>query len=187
MKRLLEAGADASRQDAAGENALLKLVRAGVRETVPELLAAGADPDAESRRDLTRPLVLAVRAGDPEMVRWLLEAGADPEARVFSGDNLGTIAADAGHGEIFRLLLDAGLSLKEGRSTSLHRAATGGDLERLHRLLVAGADPDILDDGGSSPLLGLAAHAPRDPAAEFSSYVARGRCRFGGRKPLRVG
>lgn len=190
VRRLLDGGANASRQDAAGENALLKLVRAGVRETVPQLLAAGADPDAESRRDITRPLVLAVRRGDPELVRWLLEAGADPEVKTISGDNLGTIAAEAGHVEVFRLLVEAGLSLKEGRSTSLHRAATDGDLDRLERLLDAGADPDILDDGGGTPLLAVAAHRQQDPPeaeAETAVQAARLLIRHGANVSFRSG
>jgi ankyrin repeat protein len=173
VKLLLEAGADASRAGHAGENAILLLMKEEVHEAVPELLAAGADPEAYSGIDQAFPLLLAVRRGDAGLVKLLLEAGEDPNRHTWSDRNLGVMAAQQGDRETFRLLQDGGLSLAYGKSTLLHRAATDGDLERLALLLDAGTDPDLLDEKGRSPLLILATrHAGREPEGEAEGAEA---------------
>lgn len=88
-------------------------------EVVRALLAAGADPDADSENPFgVRPLHAAAAAGDHDSARALLEAGADPNVR------------------------------QQGGYTPLHSAAHSGDVELVRLLLVHGADPALVTDDG---------------------------------------
>ena len=70
-------------------------------------------------------------------------------------------AAAGRHGEVARLLVDAGADVsarQQGGYTPLHAAAQNGDVEMARLLLARGADPAARNDEGKSPI-GLAADA----------------------------
>jgi ankyrin repeat protein len=91
----------------------------GGAAAVRALLAAGADPNADSDNTFkVRPIHSATAVGDRESVRALLEAGADPNVR------------------------------QEHDYTPLHGAAHGGDAELVRLLLAHGADPTLTTDDG---------------------------------------
>jgi ankyrin repeat protein len=90
------------------------------------------------------PLVQAVKDGDLAEVRALLGDGADTEVQ---GPHYGRTpvcwAAELGHTEIARALLDHGANVHAPDSAGempLHLAAKAGDLEMLKLLLERGAD-----------------------------------------------
>jgi len=87
---------------------------------VEALLAAGADPNAETESDARlRPLHSAAAARDNESARLLLEAGADPDAQ------------------------------QQGGFTALHAAAMHDDTELAGLLLRHGADRSVRSDAGA--------------------------------------
>lgn len=108
--------------------------------SLPELkeLLAGERPELLGRR-----LLDLMGAGPSvEMVRTLLELGADPnflgtDDSVFAGHTALTWASDF---DMTRLFVDAGARVTfERGETSLHKAASDGDLGRI-RYLVENAD-----------------------------------------------
>ncbi|MGW3296896.1 ankyrin repeat domain-containing protein [Streptomyces xiamenensis] len=108
--RLLRRGASPSRANAEGTTPLYAASVQDEAETAALLLAAGADPDAQSGHgDEGTPLCAAACWGHTDTVRVLLAAGADPQLREDGGSGHSPLAwAEAGgHGETARLLRDA--------------------------------------------------------------------------------
>jgi ankyrin repeat protein/ketosteroid isomerase-like protein len=110
------------------ENSAQRLVDAawaGARETVQELLAAGAPADARDPASGLTALMIAAGRGDLGIVRVLLDAGADVH----------TTDSRAG-------------------ATALHKACQGGSLEVVQALVQAGAFIDaVVPTTGHTPLL----------------------------------
>lgn len=98
---------------------LMQALRAGERECVRELLAAGAPVDAPSPTLGLRPLAVAVIQKDIELIDLLVSAGADPNL----GDERGLVPL--------------------GRAV-VH----GGDIALLERLVAAGARTDAINHDG---------------------------------------
>ena len=125
-------------------------------DTLEALLAAGANPNAGSKRSWM-PLHLA--AGNyVGPVRILLAAGADPNARDYSGAMPLHIAAESGHepAEIIECLVDKGAELDaqdEDGLTPLHFAARSwyAKPEVIETLLDAGANPRLQSESGAYP------------------------------------
>ncbi|MFE1361223.1 ankyrin repeat domain-containing protein [Streptomyces carpaticus] len=122
--RLLRRGADAGRPDAAGTRPLYAASVRGAARTVAVLLAAGADPDAESGHgDEGTPLCGAACWGHTEAVRVLLAGGADPALREDGGTGHTPVEwAEAGGHEAAAELLR--VALRE-RSASAGDGAAG--------------------------------------------------------------
>ena len=89
-------------------------------------------------------LVDAVRQGDVDEVRSLLNDGADPNEAQGDGLTALHVAAQEGHVEIVRLLLDAGATVdaksRIGDYTPLHLANQGAHTSVARALVEAGAD-----------------------------------------------
>ncbi len=150
--------ADLARRFGFGELAH-RLRRAGAptleRESETDRLAAlesnrRGQTDAERKSSLP-PLIEAARRGDDGLLREILTSGAEPGIRDPAGDSALHHAADGGHVEAIRILLDAGLEpdLRGAKeTTSLMRAmastAEGSD-EVVEILLARGADPHLRD------------------------------------------
>jgi ankyrin repeat protein len=120
-------------------------VRAGDRDSVERLLAAGADVNVANRYGV-RPLHVALEAGDAVLTRRLLEAGADAEAPDRAGEAPLLIAARVGDAELARALLAHGAAVdardESFGQTPLMIAAREGHVETAGALLEAGADAD---------------------------------------------
>ncbi len=91
-------------------------------EVIELLIKTGANVDAENKHR-HQPLSIAVECNRTAAVNCLLEKGADPNAR-------------GGH----------------YRGRVLHRAVLNRNTTIVHALLQAGANPNLLDAGGKSPL-----------------------------------
>jgi ankyrin repeat protein len=146
VRTLLEAGnldVDAPSRD--GTPALHWAVRAGDRESVERLLAAGADVNAANRYGV-RPLNVALEAGDVALTRRLLEAGADAAAPDRAGEPPLLIAARVGDAGLASALLAHGAAVdardEHFGQTALMIAAREGHLDTARVLLDAGAAVD---------------------------------------------
>jgi len=130
----------------AQRNELLNLAaRHGQVEVMGVLVEAGASPTATDKRGRT-PLMAAVQSHKPEAIRFLIDNGADVNAR----DQL--------------------------QGTALVRAAGSfGDLDSVQVLLSAGAEVNVQDKNGMTPLMWAArwGDAPRVEAlVEAGAKVA---------------
>ena len=123
VRRLLDAGADASAANRYGVIPLSLACANGNPEVVEALLAAGADPNAVLPGGET-VFMTAARTGRIEVVEALYEAGADVHFR----------------------------EPRRGQ-TALMWAAAEGNLEVVELLLEVGADPNATLDSGFTPLL----------------------------------
>ena len=119
------------------------------------LLDHGADMDAQTtvHLDGDTPLCLKLRDGDTKAVRFLLARGAEP--------NRGPIKfmPSAIMRETAALLVEYGWDIDEGAGhrTLLHHDANHGHGTKIRILLEAGADPNVRDWAGRTPLHLLAA------------------------------
>ena len=134
-----------------------------------KLLEAGADPDAPGGWGQT-PLHEAAEYRTPALVQALLDAGADPNATDRYGSSALHVAARAGTPEVIALLVAAGAEVNgqtEVGTSPIHIAVssvpfdlTGDDPQvqtgswrlRAAALLEAGADPNLPDAEGDTPL-----------------------------------
>jgi len=162
VRRLLEAGADANRLDAAGESPLLLAARVGEPEVARALLAHGASVDGRDQSFGQTALMVSVREGHAELARVLLDAGADPNARTRSeppprfippsesppGLSKGIGIVRAGWPE------DRGKRFPAaGSKTPLLYAARAGDPAATKMLVERGAQLELADGNGVTPLL----------------------------------
>ncbi|MFL6257381.1 MAG: ankyrin repeat domain-containing protein [Pyrinomonadaceae bacterium] len=144
---------------------LFEAVKKGDVYELKRLLAGGADPNVYNDIGVT-PLDVAVAKGDAETIRALLAGGADPNAEMqTSGDTALTVAVKLRDPLVALLLLDKGADVNlrpksEHGAAALHVAARNGDLEMLNLLLSRGAEPDVRDARGNTPLMTGAEYTP---------------------------
>ena len=166
VTRLLARGASPAVRDEQGRTPLVAAAYGNHLAAARALVAAGADVDAEDDSQQSAYLIATSEVGDdPRLLELTLAAGADVRA-LDSYDGTGLIrAADRGHPRIVDRLLRAGVEVDHVNElgwTALLEAVVLGDggpahVETVRLLLDAGADPDLPDGEGTSPL----AHAER--------------------------
>jgi ankyrin repeat protein len=160
-RRLLDAGADIETADASGEPPLLIATRLGVVDLVEALLAQGA---AVNARDLVygqTALMLAVRDEQLGLVQRLLAAGADVNAQSLAGEEMRFIlpaevpvGTSKGVGINRMGWPDRGARQPiAGAKTPLLYATRQGNLALTRLLVEAGADIEIADANGITPLI----------------------------------
>jgi len=176
-RRMLGAGADPNETNPHGRTALMFAAEEGRLEIARELIKRGARTDLrdkdgktalmlaaeEDRVEILRAveatheqrqeaLLSAIGRHKIASVRILLELGADPDPLDEEGESRLILAARNGHAELLRALLDGGAQVhhqdNRGR-TALWNAATP---EIVALLLERGADPDLPDAQGETPL-----------------------------------
>ena len=162
VKRLLEAGADASTTISTGEPVLMRAARSGSVEVVTALIEGGADVDAREPTRRQTALMWAAAQQHPDVVRVLIEHGADPYARsavrrrvVHIGTRYGDRANYSGVVEVDR-----------GGFTALLFAARQGAIDVGRVLIELGANPDDVAADGTSALV-VAAHSGQGALARF--------------------
>lgn len=125
IRQLLDAGADASITDEAGETALMHAARHGQLAAVETLIAAGADVNAKSPQGWTA-LARAAYNGETgrgyvEVIDALHQAGASLDERIFFGITPLMLAAGGGDAEVVEWLINNGadvLAANEGGRTA---------------------------------------------------------------------
>ena len=144
------------------------------------VLARGVDPSLDYHHGYT-PLMLAAQSGQCETARILLDAGADPNQLSSSGQTALSIAAGWGHERVVELLLSRGALTAVQPSPAQQRqhihhvpplvcaARSGMSSPRIiQRLIQAGADVNVADDEGTTPIV-AAKNAGRDDLVDAIS------------------
>src|SRR5580658_2730344 len=157
---LAHAGADINGADSLGRSALQM---AAIYNNIPAadiLIKLGANIDGGVLQKFTA-LHLAAAAGNDYMVRYLRNSGADVNLKDDFGNTALYIAAKDGQTKVIEALTDndpnlpAKAKLNEQNSdglTALHIAVFFGHKEAVLALLKAGADFNISDQFGQTPI-----------------------------------
>ncbi len=156
-----------------GADELVRAVRTGNMETVRNLLARGADPNALDGDG--RAALHAFFSGqnwqlEPELLDMLLQRGADPNLPDTQGRTPMHCAAERGRVEMVGRLLRVGARIDradEHGKTPLHLVGERKDWLMASALLAAGADPMQQDDWGQQPVSWLAPLCVRDLRLRF--------------------
>jgi uncharacterized protein len=161
VKAALDAGAAIDAGDDHGQTALLFAVQHGDADLARHLIGRGADINAEAANHDT-PWLLAGALGRTEVLAAMLDTGkVDYSIRNRYGGNALIPACERGHVETVRLLLDRSQidvdHINNLGWTALLEAVILSDggprhIEIVRILLAAGADPNIADKDGVSPL-----------------------------------
>ena len=181
IRALAAKGAEVNARDTRARTPLMVAAHFGKHEAAKALIAAGAD-HAALDADRYDAVTVASVANDPKMLRILLAAGASA-ALVTSPYNGTALIASAhlGHAEVVRLLIAAKAPLDHVNNlgwTALIESIVLGDGGTAHvaclkALVDAGADVNIRDPNGTSPL-GLArARGYREMAAILEAAGAK--------------
>jgi len=161
LQRLLEAGADAELADLSGEPPLLLATRLGDPDMVEVLLEAGAYIDARDLSYGQTALMIAVREEHVGLVQRFLAAGADVNAQSHAGElhrmvlpSEVPVGTSQGVGINRSGLPDRGMRYPiTGMKTPLLYATRQGNLELTRKLVEAGADIEVTDANGITPLI----------------------------------
>jgi ankyrin repeat protein len=159
---LLEQGASPARLDRTGEPPLMLAARVGEPAVAAALLEHGAEVDARDTHFGQTPLMVAARHGRAAVAARLLDAGADVDAATSAEDpprfippsesppglSKGIGIVRAGWPE------DRGKRFPaSGAKTALLYAARDGHLDVVRLLVERGADLELADGNGVTPLL----------------------------------
>ena len=175
LGEVLASGVDVDARDARGQTALLLAVEGGHTGAAKKLMERGASVNAQAANQDT-PWLLAGASGRTDILEMMLSRGPDLSIRNRFGGNALIPACERGHVETIRLLttktkIDVNHVNNPGW-TCLLEIVILGDGGRRHQeatrlVLGAGADPNIGDKEGVSPL----AHARRRGQAEIAKMI----------------
>jgi len=189
VQALLRRGAKAGLANRYGVTPLALAAINGSAPVVDALLKAGADPNTLGA-DSETVLMLAARTGRPEAVRLLLDRGADVNRHeTWQGETALMWAAAENHADVVDLLARRGAeldarsiipefpkvkvdaatmvftALPRGGFTAMLLAARQGAAEGVDALVRAGADINVADPDGTTPLIMAIINAHYDTAA----------------------
>lgn len=151
VKWLLDAGASAKTLD--------NPKRTPLHYLVTRRAYSKASPDKDGLRD-------ARRRDDEKTVRLLVAAGTDVDAPA-GGSEPGARSADIGDFKAFGIHMPT-----DGRS-ALHVAAAAGDVAMTRLLLELGANPDVRNSAGETPLQFMRAVSWPNATAAEKNEIAR--------------
>jgi len=159
IQRLRSMGSPIDARDPSGSTPLLVATRANNVEAARAMIDAGADVNAKDRIN-DSPYLYAGARGHLEILKMTLAHGADLRSTNRYGGTALIPAAERGHVETVRTLIDAGVAVDHVNNlgwTALLEAVILGDGGKRHQqivemLLDAGADPNLADREGVTPL-----------------------------------
>ncbi len=181
IRRLIADGADLDARDGAGRTPVMAATVAHQAEAVQVLLEAGADVDLRDDR-LDNPFLYAGAEGLLDILRLANEAGADPALTNRYGGVAVIPASERGHVEVVRYLLDeTDVDVDHVNNlgwTALLEAVILGEGGAPHQAIVrmlldAGADPELADRDGVTPLAHARARGQAEVAAILVAAGAR--------------
>jgi ankyrin repeat protein len=149
-KLLLANGADVNQQGLGGKTAIVyaALAGSGYRECVETLIAAGADLDLRDDRGHT-VLTMVAAAENYQMLNLLIQAGASTAGL----ESIQLIqAASGGNLDRVRSLLSGKVNLDLDRGAAIGKAAAAGHTEIVELLIRAGANVNLSDRAGFTPI-----------------------------------
>jgi ankyrin repeat protein len=175
VNRLIAAGADLEQRDGQRQTPLLLAVAGNHVAVAKALLAAGASPNAQAANQDT-PWLLAGASGRTEIIAAMLPLKPDLTIRNRYGGNALIPACERAHVETAKLLLTSGIDVNHVNNlgwTCLLEIVILGDGGPRHRevaklVLAAGADPNLADKDGVSPLQ----HARKRGQGEIAKLIA---------------
>jgi uncharacterized protein len=142
VRALLKAGADAESPNAEGQTALMAAARTGNLEVARLLLKAGAKVNTRESWGEQTALMWAAAAQQPDMLRLLLKRGAQPDLKSTVRDWPRKVTAEPRE-----------KSMDQGGFAALHYAAREGCIPCIKVLVDGGADIDLPDGQGTTPLI----------------------------------
>lgn len=160
---LLNSGANIEARKDGSLTPLHEAASGGSETMVTFLLDRGADKEARTFRGQT-PLLLATQEGRTGALRVLLDVGADVKAVDNVGSNVLHTAAKRGQAETMAFLLADPLTARildtgdNGKQTPLHVATYLGGTDCARMLLEHGADPEMAEINGWTPLSAALRH-----------------------------
>jgi uncharacterized protein len=180
IARLVRAGADLDRRDRHGRTALLIAVDHNHVEFARALIAAGAGINVQAANRDT-PWLLAGAQGRTEILREMIPAGPDLRIRNRFGGSALIPACERGHVETVRLLLTTPIDVNHINDlgwTCLLEIVILGDGGPRHvaaarLVLAAGADPNLADRNGVTPLAHARARSQTEIARLLESAGGR--------------
>jgi ankyrin repeat protein len=160
VRSALADGADKDAQDREEASAILAAARGGHHDVVRLLIAEGVDIDAQDQTCFN-PFIHGCINDDLELVRIMVEAGTDLKRLTRFGGNGLTPAAEKGHLEIVRYLLE-NTAINVNLTNTLGWTALietiilgdGGPVRQqtVELLLQHGAKPGMTDEWGVPPI-----------------------------------
>ncbi len=159
VKALIAKGVDLETRDSQGRTALLLAVAGNHVEMARALLAAGASPNTQAANHDT-PWLLAGASGRTDIIAAMLPLKPDLRLRNRYGGNALIPACERAHVETVKLLLTSGIDVNHVNDlgwTCLLEIVILGDGGPRHQevarlVLAAGADPNLADRDGLTPL-----------------------------------
>lgn len=175
VNRLIAAKADLEQRDGQRQTPLLLAVAGNHVAVAKALLAAGASPNAQAANQDT-PWLLAGASGRTEIIAAMLPLKPDLTIRNRYGGNALIPACERAHVETAKLLLTSGIDVNHVYNlgwTCLLEIVILGDGGPRHQqvaqlVLDAGADPNLADRDGISPLQ----HARKRGQSEVARLIA---------------
>ena len=182
---LLEATADASAANEAGQTPLWIAAYFGHEELVSMLLQAGADGNARAIGvgDGDTPLGMASELRRVKIVRMLIRAGVDVDLANGKGQTPLWKASHRSFVPITQLLLGAGADFdkaSEDEESPLWIASRHGNLGPMYLLLEARADMYRANCEGRTPLAAASEHGQEEAARllRMTDVKARDSCKY---------
>ncbi|WP_418061232.1 ankyrin repeat domain-containing protein [Pimelobacter simplex] len=182
VRAALAAGADRDAVDREEASAILAAARGRHHDVVRFLVATGVDIDAQDQTCFN-PFLHGCIHDDLELVRIMVEAGTDLTRRTRFGGNGLTPAAEKGHLEIVRYLLEntrinVNLTNSVGWTALIETIilGDGGPVRQqtAELLLAHGAKPGMTDEWGVTPLALARERGFDDLAAVIERHVEEG-------------
>jgi len=159
VQQLLSSGSELDARDPSGSTALLVAARANSVGAAKALIEAGADVNAKDQIQDSAYLYSGAR-GHLDILKMTLAHGADLKSTNRYGGTALIPAAERGHVDTVETLIEAGVAVDHVNNlgwTALLEAILLGDGGERHQkivelLLQAGADPDLADRDGITPI-----------------------------------
>lgn len=168
LERMRSLGLNVNLQKNNGETALHQALSRVRVDVVKWLVAHGANVNCRTQQGDT-PLHYAIMVQSEPLIRYLVECGADKHSRNSDQKTPLGLARETSK-ELFAAVCGVDVStLKETSEaqdeygqTALHKAAFDGRTDQVFELVNKGADPNILDKNGWTPLHGAASNGHLD-------------------------
>ncbi len=120
-------------------------------EQIKRLTAIGADINSQDEEGNT-PLLFAIKAGQCETAFFLKEKGANSALCNKTGDTALSAAAYNGYEDLVLAFIKSSKNKKQALGTALLKAAAGGKIKLVEKLLDLGADSTTRDTEGDTAL-----------------------------------